>query len=136
MTDGEPGWPHSALRPELALPELQNGLNDVVLLNIDHWSENVEGNRQLIRIAADLPASIPILSFGWAKHSKIALEVFQHGALDFLEQPLDVQELKFAINRACRRAEMCRELAAAQRLLASQRVEGLLGNIKPTSLLP
>src|SRR5215469_4747300 len=120
-----------ALRPDVALPELQNGLNDVVLLNIDHWPENVEGNRQLIRIAADLPASIPILSFGWAKHSKIALEVFQHGALDFLEQPLDVQELKFAINRACRRAEMCRELAAAQRLLASQRVEGLLGNSKP-----
>src|SRR5215467_11294372 len=120
-----------ALRPDVALPELQNGLNDVVLLNIDHWSENVEGNRQLIRIAADLPASIPILSFGWAKHSKVALEVFQHGALDFLEQPLDVQELKFAINRACRRAEMCRELAAAQRLLASQRVDGLLGNSKP-----
>src|SRR5215472_3066463 len=120
-----------ALRPEVALPELQNGLNDVVLLNIDHWSDNVEGNRQLIHIAADLPASIPILSFGWDRHSKIALEVFQHGALDFIEQPLDVQELKFAINRACRRAEMARELAVAQRLLTSQRVEGLLGNSKP-----
>ena len=42
-----------------------------------------------------------------------------------------MQELKFAINRACRRSEMARELAAAQRLLTSARVEGLLGNSKP-----
>ena len=119
------------LSPESALPELHNGLSDVVLLNVDRWTQESQANRQFLRAAADLPVSFPIISFGWAKHSKAALEVFQHGALDFLEQPLDVQELKFAINRACRRSEMARELAAAQRLLTSARVEGLLGNSKP-----
>jgi two-component system, NtrC family, response regulator HydG len=120
-----------ALSPEAALPELQNGLSDVVLLNVDRWTQESQANRQFLRVAADLPVSFPIISFGWAKHSKAALEVFQHGALDFLEQPIDVQELKFAINRACRRSDMARELAAAQRLLTSARVEGLLGNSKP-----
>jgi len=120
-----------ALCPQLALPELVNGLSDVVLVNVDHWNQESQAIGQLLRGAADLPVSLPIVSFGWAKHSKAALEVFQHGALDFLEQPIDVQELKFAINRACRRSEMARELAAAQRLLTSARVEGLLGNSKP-----
>jgi DNA-binding NtrC family response regulator len=119
------------LSPEAALPQLDTTLNDVVLLNLDRWGQDSQATRNLLRIAADLPVSLPIVSFGWEKHSKAALEVFQHGALDFLEQPLDVQELKFAINRACRRSEMARELAAAQRLLTSARVEGLLGNSKP-----
>jgi two-component system response regulator HydG len=119
------------LSPQLALPELLNGLSDVVLLNVDHWNQESQAIGQFLHAAADLPVPLPIVSFGWAKHSKAALEVFQHGALDFLEQPLDVQELKFAINRACRRSEMARELAAAQRLLTSARVEGLLGNSKP-----
>jgi len=119
------------LSPQLALPELLNGLSDVVLLNVDHWNQESQAIGQFLHAAADLPVPLPIVSFGWAKHSKAALEVFQHGALDFLEQPLDVQELKFAINRACRRSEMARELAAAQRLLSSARVEGLLGNSKP-----
>jgi DNA-binding NtrC family response regulator len=120
-----------ALSPEAALPELQSGLSDVILLNVDRWIQESQTNRQFLRAAADLQVPFPIIGFGWAKHSKAALEVFQHGALDFLEQPLDVQELKFAINRACRRSEMARELAAAQRLLTSARVEGLLGNSKP-----
>jgi len=119
------------LSPDAALPELSNGLNDVVLLNVDRWTQETQGNREFLRTAADLPVSPPIVSFGWAKHSKAALELFQHGALDFLEQPLDVQELKFAINRACRRSDMARELADVQRLLTSARVDGLLGNSKP-----
>src|SRR5262249_60913023 len=64
------------------------------------------------------------------KHSSAA-ELFQDGAVDFLEQPLDIQELRFAINRACRRAAMSRELSAAQKLLSSKRGEGLLGKSKP-----
>jgi DNA-binding NtrC family response regulator len=119
------------LSPEEAIPELDNGLNDVVLLNVDRWAENGQGDLRFLRAASDVPVAPPIISFGWAKHSKVALEVFQQGALDFLDQPLDVQELRFAINRACRRSEMARELAAAQKMLTGARVEGLLGNSKP-----
>jgi DNA-binding NtrC family response regulator len=58
------------------------------------------------------------------------LELFQEGVLDFIAQPLDIQELRFAINRACRRSEMARELASAQQAITGKRVEGLLGNCK------
>lgn len=116
--------------PQSALAELGDEQTDAILLNLDCGAENA-ATSQLVRAASDLPASPAIISFGWVKHSRAALELFQDGAVDFLEQPLDVQELRFAINRACRRAEIGRELAAAQKLLTSNHVEGLLGNSKP-----
>ena len=117
--------------PQAAVCELDGEQTDVILLNLDCGKDDPQSHRFLLRAASDLPFALPIISFGWVKHSKAALELFQDGAVDFLEQPLDVQELRFAINRACRRAEMARELAAAQRMLTSSHVEGLLGNSKP-----
>ncbi len=105
---------------------------DVILLNLDCGAEDGQSHRYLLRAVSDLPFALPIISFGWVKHSRSALELFQDGAVDFLNQPLDIQELRFAINRACRRAQMTRELAAAQKILtSSNHVEGLLGNSKP-----
>jgi two-component system, NtrC family, response regulator HydG len=118
------------LNPRAALAQLATGVHDVILLNIDCWENNLQDSRELLSAATDLPVSVPIIGFGWAKYSKAALEVFQNGALDLLEQPLDIQELRFAIDRACRRSELARELAAAQRMLTGARVEGLLGNSK------
>jgi DNA-binding NtrC family response regulator len=115
--------------PQAAITEIVNGETDVILLNLACGKEDAP--QFLLRAAADLPSAPPIISFGWGKHSASALQLFQDGVVDFLEQPLDVQELRFAINRACRRADMGRELAAAQRMLCSNRVEGLLGNSKP-----
>ena len=108
---------------------------DVILLNLDAdkdgaSKDSAQSHRQFLRSVSDLPFAPAIISFGWGKHSKLALELFQDGAMDFIEQPLDVQELRFAINRACRRAEMARQLASAQRILTSNHVEGLLGNSK------
>ncbi len=120
---------HQVTNPQLAVAEAHCGDVDVVLLNLDCGKE--DGSRFLLRAASDLPSSPPIIGFGWGKYSASALQLFQDGAVDFLEQPLDIQELRFAINRACRRAEMARELAAAQKMLTSSRVEGLLGNSKP-----
>ena len=113
---------------QAAAIELNSAETDVILLSLDCGKENP---RNLIRAASELPFAPPIISFGWEKHRASALELFQDGAIDFLEQPLDVQELRFAINRTCRRADMARELAAAQSMLKSNRVEGLLGNRKP-----
>lgn len=115
--------------PQSALTETCAGDVDAILLNLDCGRE--DGARFLLRAASDIPSSPPIISFGWGKNSAAALQLFQDGAVDFLEQPLDIQELRFAINRACRRADMARELAAAQKMLTSNRVEGLLGNSKP-----
>src|SRR5947209_1125503 len=113
-----------------ALCELDSDVTDVILLNLDCGADDSQSHRYLLRAAADLPFAPPIISFGWEKHSKAALELFQEGVLDFIAQPLDVQELRFAINRACRRAEMARELATAQQAITGKRVEGLLGNSK------
>src|SRR5438067_2575247 len=115
--------------PQAAIAKTINGETDVILLNLACGKEN--SPKILLRAAVDLPTSPPIISFGWGKHSASALQLFQDGAVDFLEQPLDIQELRFAINRACRRADMARELAAAQKILTRNRVEGLLGNSKP-----
>ena len=116
--------------PRLALSELDSDYTDVILLALDCGTYDVESCRELLRAAADRVSAPPIISFGWRKKFKAALELFQDGAVDFLEQPLDIQELRFAINRACRRADLSRELAAAQKILISNRVEGLLGNSK------
>jgi len=113
-----------------ALCELDSAATDVILLNLECGSDDAKSHRYLLRAAADLPFAPPIISFGWEKHSKAMLELFQEGVLDFIAQPLDVQELRFAINRACRRAEMARELASAQQAITGKRVEGLLGNSK------
>ena len=120
--------------PETALIEIARDAAeaDVILLNLDCGTQSGQAHRNLLRAASELSFAVPIISFGWVKHSRSAIELFQDGAVDFLEQPLDVQELRFAINRACRRAQMARDLAAAQKLLTSNNhVEGLLGNSKP-----
>ena len=117
-------------RPQSALVELDSDQTDVILLNLDSDPNGIDACRELLRTAADRISAPPIISFGWRKQFKVALELFQDGAVDFLEQPLDIQELRFAIDRSCRRAELARELAAAQRILISNRVEGLLGNSK------
>lgn len=119
------------------VPSTQNALctidhdeADVILLNLECGKDSTQSHHQFLQAASNLPAAPPIISFGWDKHSTVALESFQNGATDFIEQPFDIQELRFAINRACRRAEMARELASAQRMLTRNRVEGLLGNSK------
>ncbi len=111
--------------PQQAIAEIANSDTDAILLNL--VSEE-QSQRYLLRSASELPFAPPIITFGWGKHVASALQLFRDGAVDFLEQPLDVQELRFAINRACRRTAMTRELAAAQQMLCGRRIDGLLGN--------
>lgn len=126
---GESGYSiRQVSTPHLAIPELDNKEIDAILLSLDTEEQS---QRIFLRAASDLAWSPPIVTFGWRKHSAAAAQLYRDGAVDFLEQPLDVQELRFAINRACRRAELARELAAAQKMLSSAHVDGLLGNSKP-----
>jgi len=107
-----------------ALAEISAGDFDAILLNLDLEAQS---QRDLLGMASELPLAPPIITFGWNHQVASALQLFRDGAVDFLEQPLDVQELRFAINRACRRTAMVRELAAAQQMLCGRRVDGLLG---------
>ena len=72
--------------------------------------------------------NLPVIAYGWDKRRERAMEALQHGAVDFLEHPLDVQELRFALDAAYRRATLARDLNDARKLLPSAHVEGLLGN--------
>jgi len=106
---------------------------DVVLLNLDRPDIGVDGvdALSLVQFNAERDSAAPVVAYGWDARGKKAIVAFQHGAFDFLEQPLDVQALKFALDAAYRRAMLTRELSAAQKLISSSHVEGLLGNSKP-----
>jgi len=73
---------------------------------------------------------LPVIAYSWEAGGQKVLNAFKEGAFDTLSQPLDVQQLRFALDRACRRGALSRELAEARRLLGSNRVQGLLGNSK------
>jgi len=123
---GEPGYAiRQVFTPHQAIAEISSTDADAILLNL---ASEEQSQRYLLRMASELPLAPPIITFGWSEQIASALQLFRDGAVDFLEQPLDVQELRFAINRACRRAAMSRELAAAQQMLRGQQVEGLLGS--------
>jgi len=123
---GESGFSiRQVFAPQQAVVEIGNSDIDAILLNLE---VEEKAQRYLLRSASELPFAPPIITFGWSNHVASALQLFRDGAVDFLEQPLDVQELRFAINRACRRTAMTRELAAAQQMLGVRRVDGLLGN--------
>ncbi len=105
---------------------------DVALLNLDlqNGDASAEDPLALVRVASERELVPPVIAYGWDTRRKKAIEAIQHGAVDFLEQPLDVQALKFALDVAYRRATLARELGAAQKLFSSSRVDGLLGNSK------
>jgi len=101
---------------------------DAILLNLDVPDQ--EENSRLLQAATNRDLPLPVIAYTWAADREKVLKAFKEGAFDTLTQPLDVQQLRFALDRACRRGTMARELAEARRLLGSSRVEGLLGNSK------
>jgi DNA-binding NtrC family response regulator len=113
-----------------AVAQLQRHELCVVLLNMDapDHGQSRESARTLIQAASDRAAEVPVIAYSSDERRQKAVQAFQDGACDFLEQPLDVQALKFALDRAWRRLLLQRELADAQKALCSSRVQGLLGN--------
>src|SRR6202007_754133 len=87
-------------------------------------------NSRLLQPATQRALPLPVIAYSWEASRERILKAFKEGAFDTLTQPLDVQQLRFALDRACRRGAMARELSEARRLLGSSRVEGLLGNSK------
>ena len=116
-----------ALSVESAIVELTAKNLDVILLNLDIEAGD---SFPLLRAASERVTGPPLIAFGWDARRKRAIQAFREGAVDFLEQPLDIQELKFALDAAHRRATLARDLADAQTFLPSAHVEGLLGNSK------
>jgi DNA-binding NtrC family response regulator len=111
-----------------AIAAFETSAIDAVLLNLDAPGD--EENSRLLRAATNRDWPLPVIAYSWEAGGQKVLDAFKEGAFDTLSQPLDVQQLRFALDRACRRGALARELADTQRLLGSTRVEGLLGNSK------
>ena len=105
---------------------------DAVLLNLDTSPQEDRKHdfRTLLRSASDRPVSLPVIAYSWEGRGTKALEAFREGAFDMLDQPIDIQQLKFALERARRRLVLVQELADMQKLVGTNRIEGLLGNSK------
>ncbi len=119
-------------KTEDAIPHLGKDDVDVVLLNWDQPTNSsmASGPRGLLRAATDLPAAPPVIVYSWDSRRETALEITRNGAHDFFPQPLDVFELKFALERAYCRMSLVRDLEFARRLITSDSVEGMLGHSK------
>ena len=101
---------------------------DAILLNLD--AADQEQNSLLLRAATDREVPLPVIAYSWEPVGQKVLNAFKEGAFDTISQPLDVQQMRFALDRACRRSALARELADTRQLLGTSRVEGLLGNSK------
>jgi DNA-binding NtrC family response regulator len=104
----------------------------VVLLNLDLQddADAHQNSPSLLQAVCETAEPVPVVAYSWDARRDRAVEAWRSGSFDFLEQPLDVQALKFALDRACRRASLLRELEDAQRILRSEHIEGLLGHSK------
>lgn len=112
-----------------AISAFDSNSPDAVLLNVDALEQ--EENLLLLRSANDRAVPLPVIVYSWDAKGTRMLEAFKEGAFDTLSQPLDVQQLRFALDRACRRSLLARELVETRRLLGATRIDGLLGNSKP-----
>jgi len=102
---------------------------NAILFNLDAVGQNEIS--LLLRSATDREFPLPVIAYSWQAGGQKLLNAFKNGAFDTLSQPLDVQQLRFALERAVRRAELAREVVETRRLFGTSRVEGLLGNSKP-----
>ena len=118
-----------ASRVKRAVASLEADCPDAVLVNFDSFRDQDTGANvnAIIQAAANREIAIPVIVYSFDARGQNAREAFRAGVSDILEQPLDVQQLKFALDQACRRAALSRELAQAQRLLRAG-IEGLVGN--------
>jgi DNA-binding NtrC family response regulator len=111
-----------------AIAAFDTAIPDAVLLNLD--TVIPAESTLLLRSASDREMPFPVIAYSWQGGGEMILNAFRDGVFDTLSQPLDVQQLRFALDRASRRSALTRELFETRRLLGGARVEGLLGNSK------
>ncbi len=112
-----------------AIAAFDSHLPDAILLNLDGASDSVIS--QLLHAATERAVALPVVAYSFDGKGQKVLNAFKDGAFDTLSHPLDVQQLRFALDRACRRSSLSRELVEAKRQIDGHRISGLLGNSKP-----
>jgi two-component system, NtrC family, response regulator HydG len=121
---------HLVTTVESGIDELQGSPFGAVLLNLDLSNEGThcQDTRALLQVASEQPIAVPVVVYSWHHRREAVIGAFQQGAADFLEQPLDIGVLRFALQAACRRTLAARQLAASQKFATQSRIEGLLGH--------
>ena len=112
-----------------ALMQIEAEQVGAVLFNLDLQGDTA-ASADSLRMVSEAAGAASVIAYTWDARRTRAIDAFQSGAFDILEQPLDVQALKFALDRACRRARLIRDLEDAQRIVQSSQIEGLLGTSK------
>ncbi len=90
-----------------AREKMQHGVGDVVVLDVslpDGYGLN------LLLEAARFPNPPPIIMITAYGHIEMAVEAMRNGAHDFLQKPIDFDQLEQSIQRACGQVSMRREL--------------------------
>ena len=120
-----------AVSVDQAIKSLDVADADVVLLNFDEQPGTIAGSpAELFEGALGRSIPMPVIAYSWDGQGQRAQEAFRAGAFDILEQPLDIQHLKFALSRILRRKDLMFQLEATQRLSEANQFDGLLGNSK------
>jgi len=91
-----------------AREKLQHGIGDVVLLDVrlpDGYGPN------LLLETARMPVPPPIIMITAYGRIEMAVDAMRNGAHDFLQKPIDMDQLESSIKRACEIVSMRRELA-------------------------
>ncbi len=90
-----------------AREKMQHGIGDVVVLDVnlpDGYGLN------LLLEAARFTSPPPIVMITAFGHIEMAVEAMRNGAHDFLQKPIDFDQLEQSIQRACAQVSMRREL--------------------------
>lgn len=118
---------------ESAIRQIQSDNPDAILVNFDTLAGEKKPDvlRHFVAGVSDRSVAVPIIAYSWDARGQNAREALRAGVFDILEQPIDVNHLRFALDRAFCRVDLARELANAQSQLRTIRTSGLVGNSKP-----
>jgi two-component system NtrC family response regulator len=92
-----------------------------------HPREAIEGLRTLEELLAKKPLLKVIIVSGNSERQN-ALQALEKGAFDIFGKPINVDELKVVLQRACRRVEMERESLEERRLAQGLSFENMIGS--------
>ena len=121
---------HQIPSVDQALARIDNENPDAILVNFDALTDGGVPHllNELCAATSNTSVAVPVIAYSRDSRSENAREAFRAGVFDCLEQPLDINKVRFALERACRRVELVRELAEARRQLRIVRTNGLVGN--------
>lgn len=115
---------------EKVLARIKNENPDAIVVNFDALKagDPPDSLTELCAAVSNRSVPVPVIAYSWDSCGQNAREALRAGAFDFLGQPLDINQLRFSLHRACRRADLLRELDDARRQLRTVRTSGLVGN--------